>query len=541
MTPSARSSQPATDEQNDDASVAQSPTVAQPASRRRFFAAGVSLAAAIVAAPARAAAQQAPKKESATRTMVRKLLHDSPGPAFDPFKPVQLATQKGWDSLLTRLVRRVTNGVTQDEMTLARKLGFNGYLNYHLAPNKIDDSAVNTFVGENYPWLSYDGEQLYSQDQNQVRQQLVEMTLYRAAFSKRQLYERMVEFWSDHFNIVFDKVDYLKLVDDREVIRKNALGSFPTLLKASAHSPAMLEYLDNTRNRQRTLNENYAREIMELHTVGVNGGYTQVDVRELARVLTGWTLAGRGTFFFDPSGHDFGEKTVMGQKLPAMPVSVGAAAKSEGEQMLDFLVKHPNTARFISKKMLRWLLQYDPSEAQITAVASTYTRTNGDIPSMIRAILTPANLTAATPKYKRPFTYMVSVLRATKPTVTKVTTLHDRWMVNLGQPLFEWSPPDGYPDRADYWAGNVLQRWNFAVNLTNQTSGEYFIDPARFAVGGTADAVADAINRELFGGEIPDKLKTQLLAYMNAQTTLSAARVRETVALALSSSSFQWL
>ncbi len=473
--------------------------------------------------------------------MVRRLLQDAPGKSFDPFKPVQLSTQKGWDSVLTRLVRRVTNGVTEDEMTLARKLGFSGYLNYHLAPNKIDDSSSNAFVGQNYPWLSFDGEQLYSQDQNAVRQQLTEMTLYRAAFSKRQLYERMVEFWSDHFNIAIADVNYLKLIDDREVIRKNALGNFPALLKASAHSPAMLEYLDNTRNRQRTLNENYAREIMELHTLGVNGGYTQVDVRELARVLTGWTLAGRGTFFFDPSGHDFGEKTVMGQKFPAMPVSAGSAAKSEGDAMLDFLVKHPNTARFISKKMLRWLLQYDPNEAQITAVASTYMRTNGDIPSMVRAILTPANLTAATPKYKRPFTFMVSALRATKPTITKVTTLHDRWMAAMGQSLFAWSPPDGYPDRAEYWSGNVLQRWNFAVNLTNQTAGEYFIDPARFAIGSTSDVVATAISKELFGGEMPERLRTQLLAYMNAQTTLSAARVRETVALALSSSTFQWL
>lgn len=511
-------------------------------SRRRFFALGVSMAAASLGSATRAAAQaaQAPPKKSAARTMVKRLLEQAPNSGFDPFRRAPTTTLKGWDSALSRLVRRVTNGVTMDELKLAQKLGYNGYINYHLGFNKIEDGATQNFVGQNYPLLTQTVDQLYNIDQRLVIDQLTEGTLYRAAFSKRQLYERMVECWSDHFNIAFPQVNYLKLVDDREVIRKHALGRFPDLLRASAHSPAMLEYLDNTRNRQRTLNENYAREIMELHTLGTAGGYTQVDVRELARVFTGWTIAGRGTYTFDPNGHDFGAKTVMGQVFDAMPTSAGAAAKSEGDRMLDFLAAHPNTAKFVARKILRWLLQYEPTPAQITAVASVYTKTQGDIPSMVRATLSPANVAAASPKFKRPYHFMVSALRATKPSVSKVSTIADRWLQLLGQPLFYWDPPDGYPDKADYWAGGVMQRWNFAAYLTT-TSGELFMDITRFMTTSTPEGIAAAIDTELFAGEMPSALKGQITAYLAAQKTLNEARAREAVALALSSSTFQWI
>ncbi|HEX4932291.1 MAG TPA: DUF1800 domain-containing protein, partial [Gemmatimonadaceae bacterium] len=418
---------------------------------------------------------------------------------------------------------------------------FAGYLNYQLAFQKIDDGTAQNFVAQNYPYVGQTVDQLYNLDQGMLQAQLVESSLYRAAFSRRQLYERMVEFWSDHFNIAYPQVNYLKMVDDREVVRKYTFGKFPDLLKASAHSPAMLEYLDNTRNRQRTLNENYAREIMELHTLGVDGGYTQTDVRELARVLTGWTLSGRGNFNFDPSGHDFNAKTVMGQALPAMPTSAGAAAKSEGDQMIDFLVRHPSTATFIARKMLRFFLEYSPTPAQVAAVAAVYTRTQGDIPSMVRAVLTPANVAAAAPKLKRPYTFLLSALRAVNPTVTGVAGAR-RALTGLGQPMFMWDPPDGYPDRAEYWAGGVLQRWNYAVTLSNLgTTGEFTLDLARFNAVNTHDAIVAAIDKAAFGGEMPDRLKAQLLAYLKVQATPTAQRVRETLALALSSSTFQWI
>jgi uncharacterized protein (DUF1800 family) len=507
--------------------------------RRRFLFAGAGVAATLLGARSAGAQQAAPPKPSGLGGMVRRLLNQPPPRGFDPFKKNSKGiTQRGWESTLTRLVRRSTYGVTPEELARARQLGFYGYLNQQLNPTNIDDRAAETFVALNYPDLSKDGQQLYSQDQGVLQRQLSEATLMRAAFSRRQLYERMVEFWSDHFNITYREVLYLKLLDDRDVIRKHALGKFPDLLRASAHSPAMLEYLDNTRNRGNNPNQNYAREVMELHTLDVDGGYTQQDVAELSRCLTGWTIAGRGNFFFDVTGHDYGEKTVLGVRIPAQPRSAGAAGKADGDTMLTFLVNHPNTARYISKKMLRYLLQYEPTDAQITSVAREYTRTGGDIKAMIRAVLTPENLMAASPKLKRPYHYVVSALRATRPTVATVNTVTNRWLSTVGQPLFAWDAPDGYPDRADYWAGGVLQRWNFATYLTT-TTAEVPIDINSFTGANTPESVADSIGGNLFGGEMPDRLRNQLLTYLRAGT-VNTNRVRETVALALGSSQFQW-
>ncbi|MBC7897219.1 MAG: DUF1800 domain-containing protein [Cytophagaceae bacterium] len=515
-------------------------------SRRRFFALGASVAAASLASASTAAAQGT-KKPSAVRGMARKLLGQTPDPAFDPFRKQNIST-KGWDSALTRLVRRVTNGVTDEELKLAQKLGFHGYLNYHLQPTKIEDGAVQGWVGQYGPLLNSAPEALYNVDQQLPMNQLIVSSVYRAAFSKRQLQERLVEFWSDHFNIEYDKVRYLKLIDDREVIRKHALGKFPDMLKASAHSPAMLEFLDNTRNRRTTLNENYAREIMELHSVGAAGGYSQADVRELARCFTGWTLAGRGNFAFDPNGHDFGEKTVWGQRIAAIPSTAGAQGKTDGDTMLTFLVKHPKTAEYVSFKMLRFFLQYEPSPAQVAAVASVYSKTGGDIPSMMKAVLTPANLLAATPKYKRPYTFMLGAMRATvnPAQVTKLDALAFRYLPLLGQPMHQWDPPDGYPDRADYWAGGVLQRWNFATYITTTTSTEASMEASRFwnattPAANTVDNVLTAISRHLFGGEMPERLTAQVRTYLAAQTTLTQNRVREAVALSLSSATYNWL
>lgn len=526
---------------------AQAPADTRRTNRRGFFSLGATLAAASLATAASAGAQQTTTpRGSAARGMAKRLLNQGPDPAFDPFKKQNIST-KGWESALTRLVRRVTNGVTEDELKLATKLGFYGYLNYHLSPAKIADGQCETWVGQNAPLLNNRVEELYNLDQRLVQDQLVTANMYRAAFSKRQLQERLAEFWSDHFNISFNEVRYLKLVDDREVIRKHMLGKFPAMLTASAHSPAMLEYLDNTRNRRTTLNENYAREIMELHSVGAKGGYSQGDVRELARCFTGWTLAGRGNFNFDPAGHDFGEKTVWGVRIAAMPTSAGQQGKTDADTIIEFLGKHPKTAEYIAFKMLRFFLQYQPSPAQIAAVAQVYTKTQGDIPSMVRAVLTPANLLAATPKYKRPYTYVLGAMRATvnPAQVTKLNTLAFRYLPLLGQAMYAWDPPDGYPDRADYWAGGVLQRWNFATYIATTTSTEAYMDFSRFwntatPAANTVDSVTDAISKHLFGGEIPDRLRAQVRTYLSA-ATLNAARTREAVALALSSSAYNWI
>jgi uncharacterized protein (DUF1800 family) len=446
-----------------------------------------------------------------------------------------------WENWSLRLARRVTLGLTPEEAQRARALGYRGYLEYQLAYDQIDDGIADAFVATKYPYLAQAGDQIYNVATGTLQAQLQESTLYRAAFSKRQLYQRMVEFWSDHFNISFAKVGYLKLLDDRDVIRKYAMATFPELLKASAHSPAMLVYLDQQVSRRGAPNQNYARELMELHTLGVDGGYTQTDVAELSRVLTGWTVTGRGVFTFNPSLHDFGDKTILGRTFPAVNSlnQTNPQGITEGEQVLDLLVAHPSTAKFISKKMLRWLLWYDPSPEMIDAVAAVYTKTGGDIKSMIRACLSFDFLQQAPAKFKRPFHWLASALRAVNPTVNGVAPAN-RLLSSLGHVQFAWDTPDGYPDQVEYWAGNLLPRWNASTAVANYASAtDVSIDVTPYLQLGSADAVAAAIGRRVFGGEMSDRTRAELAAYLRPAPN-NAARIREALALALASSSFQW-
>jgi uncharacterized protein (DUF1800 family) len=436
------------------------------------------------------------------------------------------------------LVRRATLGITREELARANSMGYQGYLLSQLNYERIDDSAVETFVATKYPLLSQPGDVLFSSDARTVQNQLLDATVYRAAFSKRQLYHRMVEFWTDHFTIDYDKVQYLKLLDDREVIRKHALGKVSNLVKASAKSSAMLVYLDQNISSNRAPNQNYARELMELHTLGVDGGYSQNDVAELSRVLTGWTIQGRGNFLFNPAIHDWGSKSVLGVTIPAGSPSLGQEGVKEGEMIIDLLLNHPSTARFIATKMLKWLLTPTPTEAQITTIASVYRATKGDIKSMVRAILNDEWLPASPLKLKRPFHFLISALRGATTNVNSVTVLNNQLAV-LGQPLFAWDTPDGYPDKAEYWAGNILPRWNFAVTMSNYNSTENVqFDIAAYR-GGTADNVVDVIDQNFFGGEMDAPTRAALLTYARAGT-LNDTRIRETISLALSSNGFQW-
>ena len=439
-----------------------------------------------------------------------------------------------------RLVRRITMGITDAESARARQMGYDTYLEYHLAAETIDDSQVEAFVATNYPMVSQAVDQLYNADSGTIQAQLTNAWIYRAAFSTRQLRERAVEFWSDHFNIAISKVGYLKVGDDRDVIRKYALDTFPNLLKASAHSAAMLAYLDQTQSRNGAPNQNYAREIMELHTLGVNGGYTQTDVAELSRVLTGWTIAGRGNFNFDPNLHDFASKSVLGVTIPATVKSVvGAGAQGEGEQMLNVLVNHPSTAVFVGTKMLRYFLRYDPTPDQVAEVAGVYNGTGGDIKAMLRVVLSQKNLAAAPPKLKRPFHLVASTLRALGPgaLVTKLDSL-SRQVTTLGQQPFEWQTPDGYPDRIDYWAGNVLSRWNFASVASNANGADFKVDVTPFTAN-TAEGVVNAIGTYAYAGEMDPILRNELKSFLGT-TQPTAAKIREALGLALSSSTFQY-
>jgi uncharacterized protein (DUF1800 family) len=498
-------------------------------SRRSFVFFGALAAATLIPRTARA---QAPSRK-------RRPTEKGPIDEAQAIVPREsVAAFAEWDSPISRLVRRATLGITKAEVARANSMGWQGYLNYQLNYTRINDDAVESFVAQKYPLLSQTSDLLFSASGDAVRGQLTDATIYRAAFSQRQLYHRMVEFWTDHFNQDLDKVGYLLIADQRDVIRKNALGKFPDLLKASAHSASMMAYLDQSASRNTAPNQNYAREIMELHTLGVDGGYTQTDVAELSRVLTGWTVQGRGNFIFNPAIHDWGSKKVLGVTIPAGSPSLGQDGIKEGEQMLDVLVNHPSTARFIATKMLRWLLTPDPTDTQISTIASVYRATGGDIKAMIRAILNDTWLPAAPMKLKRPFHYLASALRATAPVVATMTTMTQQ-LTNLGHPIYSWDTPDGFPDKIEYWAGNIVPRWGFGTTLSNLNSATTLAVDTTAYRAGSPDAAIDLIDQNFFGGEMPLVTRTGLLTYIKAGT-FTDPRVRETIALAISANAFQW-
>lgn len=500
----------------------------EPPRGRRKFLAGALAGVATLAAARPAFAQGRSKKAD------REVM------PVDPFAGalgLAIAPPSAWANPTIRLVRRATLGLSDADVTAAKAMGYQGWLQYQLDYQRIDDSAVDNAVATLWPTTTQDVNALFSVAQSTVQTAQQAAWVYRAALSKRQLYERMVEFWSDHFNIEFAKVGYLKVVDDRDVIRKNALGKFSDLVKASSKSGAMMAYLDQNVSRVGAPNQNYARELMELHTLGVNGGYTQDDVAELSRVLTGWTIQGRGTFTFNATLHDWGAKTVMGVTIPAGSPALGADGIKEGEQMIDFLCNHPSTATFISTKLLKWLLTPEPTQSQVNIVAGVFRATGGDLKLVVRAILNQGWMATAPAKFKRPFHYLVSALRGSNAAITNTAGINGQ-LVNLGQPLYQWETPDGYPDLFEYWSGNLMPRWQFGTTVANLRSGTIVVDTTPY-LSGTADAAVDLIARNFFGGEMDAVTRANLLTYLKGGT-FNETRVRETLSLAIASELFQW-
>jgi uncharacterized protein (DUF1800 family) len=459
----------------------------------------------------------------------------------------------------------------------------------------------------------------------QTSQQFVAARLLRAVESERQLQEVLVDFWSNHFNVDMNKVRLAKVEDEREVIRKHALGKFRDLLGASAHSPAMLVYLDNfqsiapgsllprgrriapeaplpesladtrkaaekgdpaarlalsrlaritagsgesddeayARLRQtmadaskRGINENYARELMELHTLGVDGGYTQADVQEVARCFTGWGIDGPGggryggTFAFHARLHDDGAKTVLGQRFLA-----GGGA-TDGEKVLDLLAAHPSTMRFISTKLCRRLVSDTPPKSLVDQCVATWQRTEGDIREIVRTIVSSPEFTdrsVVLSKIKSPFEYAVSAARALGATVrvgddgsaprrpslgknasgASPRTLGQH-VAAMGQPLYQYAFPTGYPEDSRKWvnSGALIARLNYALAL----------------VGGRVD---DLTLAALPGGEDPQTLaaalnialspstRATLLRQANQDAATEPDAARRRIALVLGSPEFQ--
>ena len=443
------------------------------------------------------------------------------------------------ESTAIKLVRRITMGLTEEEVARVEELGYEGYLEYQLDYEAIDDSELEAYIEHNFPLLFLEPPEYRELMNGQLINQLLIATVVRSIRSRRQLHQRMVEFWTDHFNVDIRKGagPRLKPVDDREVIRRHALGFFPDLLRANARSPAMLFYLDNFTNRVGNPNENYSRELMELHTLGV-GEFREADVVELARILTGWSIETRnpktwGTFKFEPRFHDNDPKVFLGQVIhnPDRPIR-------DIEEALDILVAHPSTARYIASKMSKWLWGYEPSEAMVDQVAGVYAATGGDIRAMVRVILRQGRLRAAPPKFKRPYHLVTSTLRAVNANLGRTRGLAVL-LERVGQiPMF-WETPDGYPDALEHWVGLQLSRWNVGFSVMNNEVGMPvnildLLGDARMP----ADIV-DRIDALLLGGEMTESLKDELIDFLPSGQP-SEAQVRDAFALALASPSYQW-
>lgn len=410
--------------------------------------------------------------------------------------------------------------------------------------------------------------------------ELTSSRVARAALSERQLEEVMVDFWENHFNVFSgkDRVRYYLPEYDAQVIRPHVLGKFRDLLGAVAHSEAMIYYLDNwrsaadsgrpvleaenARNRGRSratartgagnrptprrptgtttpnarrlppppappsvaqvrrgLNENYARELMELHTLGVDGGYTQQDVIEVARALTGWTLdrgAQGGTFVFKPEMHDAGAKTILGQRFPA------GRGIEEGEAVLDLLARSPKTATFIATKLARRFVSDTPPAALVERAAETFRATEGDIRAVVRTIVTSPEFFSAAAyraKVKSPFELVVSTVRAmdAAPDPTPRTALI---VSRLGQPIFGHQAPNGYPETGDAWmnTGAILSRINFGLSAAG--GGVPGITLKAWPAARTLeplprDQQVDGVIRELLGGAASPDTRAVLLSGTN--------------------------
>jgi uncharacterized protein (DUF1800 family) len=357
----------------------------------------------------------------------------------------------------------------------------------------------------------------------QPGQTLAQAKLYRAIESDRQLLEVLVDFWYNHFNVDAGKgADrYLVTAYERDAIRSHVLGKFRDLLEATANSPAMMFYLDNwqstvarpgavnAKQAARGVNENYARELMELHTLGVDGGYTQKDIVEVARCFTGWTIdqpRQGGPFRYNDRMHDKGAKTVLGVTIPA------GGGKGDGEKVLDILAHHPATAKFISREIAQRFVADEPPLALVDRMAKTFHDSDGDIRAVLNTLFTSQEFFsegAYRAKVKTPFEMIVSSVRAVGATVDNAGLLVSQ-AAALGQPLYRKQEPTGYSNVGEDWMNSaaLLARMNFALQLAQNQMEGVKLDAGKFSpvpaaaarqilFADAAQQTLDAIGKEL--------------------------------------------
>lgn len=425
------------------------------------------------------------------------------------------------DYKVVHVINRLTFGPAPGDIENVRAMGVQGFIEQQLNPSSLPESqAVDSLLSIS-PTARQRNEELaqrynvirkarqevrnaetlgrvpapeYTQYSNLfgydkvVSDQRVTLKLTRAVESPRQLQEVMTEFWFNHFNVCESK-DVVRVLAgpyEEQAIRPFAMGKFRDLVWATCHHPAMLYYLDNwentapgtkgARGRFKGLNENYARELMELHTLGVDGGYSQKDVIQLARILTGLGIAsnprqmgqlqqiGNLGAYFDPNRHDFGDKILLGQHI-------SGSGEPEVEQALDLLCRHPATAHHISYQLAQYFVCDNPPASLVNKVAATFTQTDGDIKAVLRELFYSAEFgdpKYENAKYKTPFRYVVSSLRATGAVPTDFKNIGP-FLSQNGEPLYRCLTPDGYKNTQEAWLNpdGLLNRISFATAISS--------------------------------------------------------------------------
>jgi uncharacterized protein (DUF1800 family) len=439
-----------------------------------------------------------PVAREAVEKQVQRLDAKREVPDDQPLEPKVPLT----DLLTPAQVRIVRTGSLEDRRALLASI----------PAAKIDDFVIalnNNLRNQLLPSASPELRRklmLANNPQQVVAADLAEGKLFRAIYSNRQLEEVLTDFWFNHFNVFLDKGNDRFMVPtyERESIRPYVLGKFRDLLEATATSPAMLFYLDNwqsvapqqpsaanakqakqtkqAKQNVRGLNENYARELMELHTLGVDGGYTQQDIIEVARCFTGWTITQPkegGSFTFNDKNHDKGEKTVLGVTIPA------GGGKEDGEKVLDILARHPSTARFISRELAQRFVADDPPPLLLDRMAQTFHDSDGDIRAVLTTMFTSKEFFsqgAYRAKVKTPFEMIVSAVRATGAKVDYAMPLANQ-ISTWGEPLYRKLEPTGYSNVGAEWVNSsaLLARMNFALQLGQNKVQGLQIDPKKFS------------------------------------------------------------
>ena len=510
------------------------------------------------------------------------------------------------DQRILHVLNRLGYGPRPGDVERVRQMGLERWIERQLDPERLPDAALEAALLD-YPVLAMSPADLYrdyppprQQDVQRfqsgqmtpqeirevfppdrrpavINAQLQSAKITRAVLSERQLQEVMVDFWFNHFNVYALKgpVRWMTPAYEREAIRLHAMGRFRDLVLATAHHPAMLYYLDNwlsTRDDlvvpgrgRRGLNENYARELMELHTLGVDGGYSQQDVVEVARCFTGWTIERPqqgGGYLFRPGTHDRGAKHLLGRAIPA------GGGQEDGLAVIDLLTRHASTARFIATKLVRRFVRDDPPKALVDRVARVFQKTDGDIRAMLVAIVTSPEFVSADTyqaKTKTPLEVVVSAVRAldggldphpapgAPARVVGGGLSLARQVARLGEPLYEAQPPTGYPDVAAAWvnAGALLGRMNYALALAQSRLPGVRTDVGRFVQDvdrGQPAAVLDRIVSVVLHGEVSASTRRVLASQLDSPEIVRATSddrgprntdVEKLAALVLGSPEFQ--